>query len=403
MFQRRKTEIKANNATIRRHQMKPYGNRFGSSRGNNRDGKRLHHSQKTIFVVVGLFLLFLHFHHDGGDVNDRKNLPVPMSADKIHNNNYIISQKERSGGDADPEIIHTTVSDEVGIATDKEVKHKVIEKMVVVDDDRDREESVGNGNVSNTAVKDDEQPKSNNNDGTTHSRYGDWRSMIAGVREEFYHRYGGKDEAIQMLDRGIKTAADTEDHAVKHTAERIVRAFLKGKETGKSKFIMSFGGYSVTVGRGNYFHQSYPFIMQTVLKPIFEKSLDMNLIVRNSAIGGIPSFPYGWCLPNFLGDDSDVISWDYGMNEGNGAEAFEAYLRQGVRNLSKRPMMIMLDNKKPRINLLQAYFKNGVLPDSIAVGRGEVVSKNLLEKEEKDRPIGLQNWDKWGAPPGSPG
>ena len=187
-----------------------------------------------------------------------------------------------------------------------------------------------------------------------------WSSAIEKIREEFYTRYGGKDEAMNMLERGVKTAADTEDHAVKHTAERIIRAVLKDSdndsengeqsETKRNKFIMSFGGYSVTVGRGNYFHQSYPFIMQKILKPIFEDLLNLELVVRNSAIGGIPSFPYGWCLPNFLGDDSDVISWDYGMNEGNGAEAFEAYLRQGVRSLSKRPMMIMLDSKKPRID-----------------------------------------------------
>lgn len=31
------------------------------------------------------------------------------------------------------------------------------------------------------------------------------------------------------------------------------------------------------------------------------KMLGIDLDVRNAAIGGIPSFPYGWCLKNFLG------------------------------------------------------------------------------------------------------
>ncbi len=223
---------------------------------------------------------------------------------------------------------------------------------------------------------------------------------IAKIRETFYLRFGGKEEAEAMLNRGVKSAGSTPDEekkALKHTAERIIQSMNNDK-----RFVMSFGGYSVTVGRGNYYKQSYPFIMEGVLKPVFE-SLSMDLVVRNSAIGGIPSMPYGWCLKNFLGDDSDVVSWDYGMNEGNGASAFESYIRQSITSLSKRPMMILLDNKRTRIDMMKAYHKNGYLLDSIALGRGEVVSKELLAKEETNRPIGLQRWDEWGAPKGSPG
>jgi hypothetical protein len=32
------------------------------------------------------------------------------------------------------------------------------------------------------------------------------------------------------------------------------------------------------------------------------------------------SFPYGWCLKNFLGEDSDAVSWDFSMNEGDSAD-----------------------------------------------------------------------------------
>jgi hypothetical protein len=34
----------------------------------------------------------------------------------------------------------------------------------------------------------------------------------------------------------------------------------------------------------------------------------------------VPSFPYGWCLKNFLGEDSDAVSWDFSMNEGDNAD-----------------------------------------------------------------------------------
>ena len=123
--------------------------------------------------------------------------------------------------------------------------------------------------------------------------------------------------------------------------------------------------------------------------------MGLELVVRNSAIGGIPSFPYGFCLPNFLGMDADVVSWDYGMNEGNGAEAFESYLRHSISTLPKRPMMIMLDTKARRVDMLKKYFDNGSLMDSIAVGRADVaVNKHILEKAESDRPEGFQKWDE---------
>ena len=230
----------------------------------------------------------------------------------------------------------------------------------------------------------------------------DTKELISKIRQEFYTRYGGKEEALEMLTRGIISASDTPEglkKAIDHTAERIILARQNSRE-----FVMSFGGYSVTVGRGNYYNQSYPFIMQKVLQPVFE-AVDLKLVVRNSAIGGIPSFPYGWCLPNFLGSDSDVVSWDYGMNEGNDANAFESYMRHSIATLPKRPMMIMLDNKRPRVDMMKWYHQNGALLDSIAVGRGDVVKKTFLKfgEDDKKKPIGFQKWLEWGAPKGSPG
>ena len=263
---------------------------------------------------------------------------------------------------------------------------------------------------------------------TSTTSYISTREAIQSIKGEFYTRYGGKDEALAMLQRGILPASggsskpENDEKATRHTAERIIRAKNRKlipisneeqeelEEDGvgdgdghHNQFVIAFGGYSVTVGRGNFYNQSYPFIMQNVLKPVF-KSMGLELVVRNSAIGGIPSFPYGFCLPNFLGMDADVVSWDYGMNEGNGAEAFESYLRHSISTLPKRPMMIMLDTKARRVDMLKKYFDNGSLMDSIAVGRADVaVNKHILEKAESDRPEGFQKWDEWGGPKGSPG
>ena len=257
------------------------------------------------------------------------------------------------------------------------------------------------------------------------------KDHILSFRDEFYHRYGGKDISLAMLKKGVRTFEHTASakgeggsSAVRATANRFLSAIVRHEIIGASKqqteaeitneadekqkqaeFVMSFAGYSVTVGRGNHLEQSYPYILQNILSPIVSSPpFHTKLIVRNSAIGGIPSFPYGWCLPNFLGEDADLVSWDYGMNEGNGASGLESYVRQALMSMPKSPpLFVMLDNKRPRLDILQKYVNMGVLPDPIALTGRDALDKKLLALPEDQRPSGLQQWDTWGAPKGAPG
>jgi hypothetical protein len=184
------------------------------------------------------------------------------------------------------------------------------------------------------------------------------------------------------------------------TAGRLLRA----KTHHNATFVMAFGGYSVTVGRGNHFHESFPFVMERLLREPLKEALNIDLVVRNAAIGGIPSFPYGFCLPHFLGDDADVISWDYGMNEGGGASILESYVRHGLSQLPKRPMLIMLDTNAARSKLLKDYHEQNILPDAVRVAKGkEVVDKSLLDLPDEEKPEGLRDWDTFGAPDSCPG
>jgi hypothetical protein len=213
---------------------------------------------------------------------------------------------------------------------------------------------------------------------------------IEALKAAFSDRYGST--AGAMLSKGIHTYG-----SIQTTAERMLRAAARQRP-----FVMGFGGYSVTVGRGNFFNQSYPFVMQRVLGETFQQLLGVPLEVRNGAIGGIPSFPYAFCLGHFLGDDADVISWDYSMNEGNGATVLESYIRQGL-SLPHYPMLILLDSNKGRCDVLQKYSDLGILGDSISMGKGEVVDKAFLELPEDQRPPGLREWDQFGAPKQCPG
>ena len=158
------------------------------------------------------------------------------------------------------------------------------------------------------------------------------REKISRMREEFYVRYGGEDEARAMLGRGLlafdkKKDADDVDGGgggggpIRSTADRFLGAIVRhefpfpasststsSRSRRRPEYVMAFAGYSVTVGRGNHLEESYPYVLGRILSPVLAMPpLGIDLVVRNSAIGGIPSFPYGWCLRNFLGEDADSV------------------------------------------------------------------------------------------------
>ena len=216
-------------------------------------------------------------------------------------------------------------------------------------------------------------------------------ALIAQFRKDFTEKYGSS--AIDWYHKGVQPFGSLDK-----TASRFLSA--------ENKFVMAFAGYSVTVGRGNYFSQSFPFVLERLLKPLLKDTLSLDLEVRNAAIGGIPSFPYAFCMAHFLGEDADVISWDYSMNEGNAAAVMESYIRLSQKALEeKQPMMIVLDKNPQRKKLLQDYADLGILQDGLSLSRaGEFIPKELLEeKDDTKLPVGLQKWDDFGAPQGCPG
>ena len=228
------------------------------------------------------------------------------------------------------------------------------------------------------------------------SRTSDALKQIDELKEDFYKRYGGKEEANTLLKKGVISFGGRSE-VYKHMAHRFLQAAAKNVNV---KF--SFGGYSVTVGRGNHFSQSYPFVVQRVLNDLILDIWNIELDVKNAAIGGIPSLPYGWCLKNFLGDDSDLVSWDYGMNEGSTTHALESYLRHSM-TLPNKPMFLMLDVNNRRKRILDDYVKSGAIVDPVAINKDKLVNPIFLQMSNEERPEGYKDWEKWGSPRGSPG
>ena len=215
------------------------------------------------------------------------------------------------------------------------------------------------------------------------------KSKLENLKAEFQDRYG--EYSSQILEKGIHLFGSLDE-----TARRMVRAAAHNRP-----FVMAFAGYSVTVGRGNYFAQSFPYVVERILSEPMQQVLNIELQVRNGAIGGIPSFPYGWCLSHFLGNDADVVSWDYSMNEGRQGSVMESYIRQALL-LPKKPMFLMLDTNKERSKVLDTYATTGLLPDAIRVGRAnDVLDFDPMKLENP--PKGFQEWNEFGAPNGCPG
>lgn len=227
------------------------------------------------------------------------------------------------------------------------------------------------------------------------------RKLLADIRSNFNERYkvehdGGRRilDGEKLLEKGLRSFG-----SIENTARRILDA-----SDAKRPFVMAFSGYSITVGRGNFYNQSFPFVAGRILEGPFREIFGIPLTVRNAAIGGIPSFPYAFCLDHFLGTDPDVVSWDYLMNEqGKDPSIFEAFVRQVTNQLPKKPMVIMVETNAARMKMLDDYTKKGWLDDAIAIGKKDILDQKAIfggdsnPTPEGKLPTGFQEWNEFGS------
>lgn len=107
--------------------------------------------------------------------------------------------------------------------------------------------------------------------------------VAAGLRKRFSALYGGENAARAMLERGTTVFGRVnENNALPDDLHLTACRILQAKQEQRS-FKFSFGGYSVTAGRGNLFQQSFPFVMEQQLHTPF-RLLGVELSVRNAAM-----------------------------------------------------------------------------------------------------------------------
>jgi len=77
-------------------------------------------------------------------------------------------------------------------------------------------------------------------------------TSVGEMRQEFFHLYGGEAASMDIFQRGLRAYGD-----INSTAKQLLLCAANSEP-----FVLSFAGYSVTVGRGNYYQQSYPFVLK---------------------------------------------------------------------------------------------------------------------------------------------
>lgn len=90
---------------------------------------------------------------------------------------------------------------------------------------------------------------------------------------------------------------------------------LNGKKDVEFNWVM--GGHSAAAGHGNLYNQTYSYVLEQSVRPIFE-ALGITFYGKNYAAGGLKSAPEGaLCMSSLYGLDLDILSWDFGMTDGS--------------------------------------------------------------------------------------
>jgi hypothetical protein len=167
-------------------------------------------------------------------------------------------------------------------------------------------------------------------DTNMNTRINEGKELAATVLDLIRHRYE-LDGAGKMFFRTANNVGSITWEVIKHKfARKIVDSAVKGPQ----RFLMTFGGSSVTAGHDNYYNQSYPFVVERRLKPAL-KALGVDLEVHNVAQGANPCIPYSFCYESMGGADPDFLAWEQSYNCGGDDAVHEMTARMAYHSANK--------------------------------------------------------------------
>jgi hypothetical protein len=76
----------------------------------------------------------------------------------------------------------------------------------------------------------------------------------------------------------------------------------------KERYLMTFGGSSVTAGHDNQYSQSYPEVTARKIRPVLD-ILGVSTVIHNIAQAANQCFPSNFCYESMGGFDPDFVGW----------------------------------------------------------------------------------------------
>lgn len=118
---------------------------------------------------------------------------------------------------------------------------------------------------------------------------------------------------------------------------KLLQALLAPPNTTVN-FIWATTGHSAAAGHGDLFNQTYSASIEAAARVVFEL-FGIHFYAKNYAMGGTRSGPeIAMCLPEIIGKDVDILSWDFGMTDGGGSHLYALFAqRAGV--MKSRPII----------------------------------------------------------------
>ena len=149
----------------------------------------------------------------------------------------------------------------------------------------------------------------------------DREALIAAAeahRERIRSHYGFEASLAGLLDETIFAT----DKAGKNSLER---ALLRG--IARREVRISQMGISITAGHDIFHNESFSHVFGRHFGAVL-RTAGVGLRLRNHAVGGFGTMPSHVCATAMVGDDNDVVAWDYMMMADRGSCAVEHLVRQ---------------------------------------------------------------------------
>jgi len=157
----------------------------------------------------------------------------------------------------------------------------------------------------------------------------DWDKAIEAVQDTISlisNRYELHEGADKVMPNGRKFMMSASNMKAKTWDMIKYKMALKMVDPEYKKYLMIFGGSSVTAGHDGYYNQAYSSIAMRTLQPVMDL-IGIELQVHNIAQTANGCIPYDLCYEAMGGLDADLVNWEQSYNCGHDNSAFELTAR----------------------------------------------------------------------------